>query len=160
MRTSEDATIDTPLPLETLREVLRDHPVEIAFLFGSHAHGETHARSDIDIAVTFETIRPGDSNYNEVFFGLSAALSDVLATDDVDLVDLRTASPELLEAVFDQGVLLVGDPERAAALRDELTAGPSADRSPRERFDAALARIDEHLGGSAVTATDGETQNR
>lgn len=160
MRTSEEAAIDDSLPLETLREVIQEHPVQVALLFGSHASGETHSRSDIDIAVEFETVRPEEPDYNEVFLGLSADLSETLATDDVDLVDLRTASPELAASVFDQGVLLVGDPERATDLRNELTATASSDRSPRERFDAAVAEIDEHLGGSAVTATDGETQDR
>lgn len=158
MRT--DAAVDDSLPLESLRAVLREHPVQVAILFGSHAHGDPHPRSDIDIAVAFETVRPSDPEYNEAFFGLSAALSEALATDEVDLVDLRTASPELAETIFDRGVLLVGDQDRAAELRNELTAAPSSDRSPRERFDAALARIDEHLSDSVVTATDGETRDR
>lgn len=160
MRTVEDATLGDSVPLETVRAVLRRHPVRVGILFGSHATGETHSRSDVDIAVEFEGVRSGDPEYNEVFLGLSADLSEALGTDDVDLVDLRTASPELAAAVFERGVLLVGDRETAAVLRDELADEDSSDRSPRERFDEAIARIDAHLGGSAVTATDGENRDR
>lgn len=91
---------------------------------------------------------------------MSADLSDALDTDDVDLIDLQTVSPELAESIFEQGVLLIGDPDHATTIRNQLTAAESTDRSPRERFDAAIAKIDEHLGGSAVTATDGETRDR
>lgn len=160
MKTSGDAAVDDALPLETLRSVLREHPVEVAILFGSHARGEAHSRSDIDIAVAFEAVRPSDSDYNEVFFGLSTALSEALATDEVDLVDLRTVSPDLAATIFDRGVLLVGEADRATDLRDELTAAASSNRSPRERLDSAIDRIDEHLGGSGLTAIDGETRNR
>lgn len=160
MRTAENATLDDSFPLETVREILRRHSVRVGILFGSHATGESHSRSDIDIAVDFEAVRPGDPDYNAVFLGLSADLSEALGTDEIDLVDLRTVSPKLAEAVFDQGVLLVGEPEHAATLRNELTRSESTDRSPRERFDAAVAKIDAHLSGSAVTATDGETRDR
>jgi len=160
MRTSEEAAISKSLPLETLREVLQEHSVQLAILFGSHASGDDHSRSDIDIAVEFDTVRPNDSAYNEVFFGLSADLSKALETDEIDLVDIRTTSPELAETIFNQGILLVGDPEHVADIRSQLTATEEKEaQSPRERFDRAVARIDRHLSGSAVTATDGETRD-
>src|SRR6056297_529271 len=159
MRTSENAAIDESLPLGTLQEVLQEHPVQLAILFGSHATGESHSRSDIDIAVEFNTVRPSDPDYNEVFLGLSVGLSEALETDDVDLVNLQTTSPELAETIFDHGVLLIGDREHVAEIRRQLTATEKQTQSPRERFDAAVARIDRHLGGSAVTATDGETRD-
>jgi len=160
MRTSENAAIDESLPLETLQEVLQEHPVQLAIVFGSHATGESHSRSDIDIAIEFDAVRPSDPAYNEVFLGLSVDLSEALETDDVDLVDLQTTSPELAETIFDHGVLLIGDREHMAEIRSQLTATEKQTQSPRERFDAAVARIDRHLGGSAVTATDGETRDR
>jgi len=160
MRTSEEAAINNSLPLETLREVLQEHPVQLAILFGSHVSGDAHSRSDIDMAVEFDTVRPSDPVYNEVFLGLSADLSEALETDDVDLVDLQTTSPELAETIFDHGVLLIGDPEHVADVRSQLTATEKQTQSPRERFDAAVARIDRHLSGSAVTATDGKTRDR
>jgi len=160
MRTSEEAAINNSLPLETLRAVLQEHPVQLAILFGSHVRGDVHSGSDIDIAVEFDTVRPSDPVYNEVFLGLSADLSDALETDDIDLVDLQTTSPELAETIFNHGVLLIGDSEHVADVRSQLTAAEKRTQSPRERFDAAVARIDRHLSGSAVTATDGETRDR
>ncbi|MFP8953779.1 type VII toxin-antitoxin system MntA family adenylyltransferase antitoxin [Natrialbaceae archaeon A-arb3/5] len=150
---------DESLPLEPIREVLRGHPIEIGVLFGSHARGDSHSGSDIDIAVEFEDIDPTDSNYNEVLFGLGADLSEALETDEVDVIDLHRASPELVDSIFEQGILLVGDPEHATDVRNRLTTTPS-DQSPRERFDAAIARIDSYLGSSGVTATDGETREQ
>jgi len=109
MRSSENTTTGESLLLQTLQEVLQEHPVQLAILFGSHATGESHSRSDIDMAVEFETVHPSDPAYNEVFLGLSGDLSEALETDDVDLVDLQTTSPELAETIFDHGVLLIGD---------------------------------------------------
>lgn len=160
MRTSKETDLDESVPLETLREVLQEHSVQLAILFGSHVQGETHAGSDLDLAVSFETVRPSDPGYNDVFFSLSADLSAVLETDDIDLVDLQTASPDFAESIFTQGVLLVGEPEDVAIVQSQLQASKSSNRSPCERFDSALAKIDEHLGSSAVTATDGETRDR
>ncbi|WP_137290875.1 type VII toxin-antitoxin system MntA family adenylyltransferase antitoxin [Natronorubrum halophilum] len=160
MRTSEETALDESVPVETLREILQEHSVQLAILFGSHAQGETHAGSDLDIAVSFETVRPSDPDYNDVFFGLNADLSAALETNEIDLVDLQTASPSFAESIFTQGILLVGEPEDVATIQSQLRTTESSDQSPRERFDAALAKIDEHLGSSAVTATDGETRDR
>ncbi|WP_254525934.1 nucleotidyltransferase domain-containing protein [Natrinema caseinilyticum] len=74
MRTSEEATIgksliDKSLLLETRREDLQVHSIQLAILFGSHASGQSHSRSDVDIAVEFDTVRPSDPDYNEAFLG-------------------------------------------------------------------------------------------
>lgn len=160
MRTAASTTIDASLDLDALRGVLREHPVQLAILFGSHATGTTHAASDIDLAVEFDAMRPSDPSYNEVFLGLSADLSATLGTDDVDLIDLHTVSPALAAAIFADGVLLVGEQEHAAERRRQLTAAESEQPSPRERLDAALARIDAHLGdGDAGVAVTGESED-
>ena len=73
-----------------------------------------------------------------------------------------SVSPALAESIFEQGVLLVGEQAHATELRRQLTT-PEADRqSPRDRLDAALARINDHLadddGGVSVggdTEADG-----
>lgn len=69
MRTSVNAAIDGSPSLEALQQVLQEHPVQLAILFGSHATGESHSRSDIDIAVEFDTVRSSDPAYNEAFLG-------------------------------------------------------------------------------------------
>ena len=159
MRTVESTAVDASLDLDTLLDVLREHPVQLAILFGSHATETTHAASDIDLAVEFDAERPSDPSYNETFLGLSADLSDTLGTDDVDLVDLHAASPALAEAVFETGVLLLGEQERAAELRQLITAADTETQSPRERLDAALSRIDAHLdSGDAKVPVSGESE--
>lgn len=145
MRTVESTTVNVSLDLDALLGVLREHPVQLAILFGSHATGTTHSASDIDLAVEFDAQRPSDPSYNDTFLGLSTGLSDTLRTDDVDLVDLHAVSPAFAEAIFETGVLLLGDQERAAELRRQITATNTETQTPRERLDAALARIDTHL---------------
>ena len=160
MKTAESIALDTPLDLDALQAVLREHPVRLAILFGSHATETAHATSDIDLAVEFDEHRPSEPSYNDVFLGLSADLSDALETDDVDIVDLHTVSPPLAAAIFENGVLLVGEAEHAAKRRRQLTPSESDQQSPRDRLDAALARIDDHLGddGAGVPAT-GDTED-
>jgi predicted nucleotidyltransferase len=154
MRTAESAEIDPSLDLEAVQEVLRGHPVQLAILFGSYATGRSHPNSDIDVAVELDGPRPSDTDYNETFFGLSADLSHVLETDDVDVVDLHTVPPELAEAIFERGILIVGEKNHADALRRHLTAGQGEEESPRERLDAALGRIDAHLGTGEEETTE------
>jgi hypothetical protein len=62
----------------------------------------------------------------------------------VDVIDVNTLGPDFAAAVFDTGRVLLGDEQRVDELRERLTAGRD-DRSPRERFDDALRRIEEHL---------------
>lgn len=149
MRTAASTDIETSLDIEGLQALLRDHSVELAILFGSHATGDVHSESDIDLAVEFSSQRPSDPQYNEKFLGLSADLSHALGTNDVDLVDLHTASPALASSIFDTGVLLVGDERHASELREELAASEVDRQTPRDRFDSALARIDSHLDGDS-----------
>lgn len=160
MKTAESIALDTSLDLDALQAVLREHPVRLTILFGSHATETAHATSDIDLAVEFDEHRSSDPSYNDVFLGLSADLSDALETDDVDIIDLHTVSPPLAAAIFENGVLLVGEAEHAAERRRQLTPSESDQQSPRDRLDAALARIDDHLGddGAGVPAT-GDTED-
>lgn len=160
MRTVEAADVDAPFDIDTLRAVLREHPVQLGILFGSHAAETAHSASDIDIAVEFTTLRPSDPGYNDGFLGLSVGLSDALGTDAVDLVDLHTVSPALASSIFDQGILLVGDAEHAAELRQQLTTATADTRSPRERLDSAMARIDAHLDGDDTSmSVTGDSEN-
>lgn len=145
MESVETAELEPSFPLEAIRSTLEAHPVRLAVLFGSHARGESHARSDIDLAVELDGIRPGQPGFNAAFFSLSADLSEALETDGIDLVDVHTLSPLLARVVLEDGVIVVGSERRAEQLRSELSADGDRDRTPRERFDEALRRIDEHL---------------
>lgn len=158
MKTVETAEIGAGLPVEQLRRILRDHSVQVAILFGSHATATTHSQSDIDVAVEFDSVSRDDPAYNDAFFELSTDLSEALDTEELDLLDVRTVSPDVATSIFEHGVLLVGEQTRAEELRGQLTT--ATEKSPRERFDTALRKIDEHLGGSATSPADGPRGER
>ena len=95
-----------------------------------------------------------------MFLGLSVDLSDELNTDDIDLVDLYTVTQPLATAIFENGILLVGNSNHAAKLRRELTASGKGQQQPRERLETALDRINDYLDTdtSGLPAT-GEVEN-
>lgn len=76
------------------------------------------------------------------------------------LVILHTVKLPLTDVIFETGILLVGDDEHAAKLRRRLSASGDDQQSPRDRLDAALDRIDDHLddGDTGVPAT-GEAED-
>ena len=130
---------------DIVAETLGDHPVSAGFLFGSRAREDAHDRSDVDVAVAFEAEL---SSTLEARLALGADLALALGTDDVDVVDLGAAPPSLVRAVFRDGDRLVGTEREARRLRatvlHEADDGDDS-RSPAERFDDALAAIDDHL---------------
>ena len=144
MEQAAETDLSDRLPLETLEEMFEERSVSVAICYGSQAKGQTHDHSDIDLAVEFIDLRPGDEGYNDAFFGLFADVTETLGTDDVDLVDVHSLSGSLARAVFETGVLICGHPERIAALREELDTAPD-ERSPRKRLDEAIERMDEYL---------------
>ena len=131
---------------ETVAATLAEHPVSVGFVFGSQARGEAHDQSDIDVAVAFEDTDPGDPGHMDARLALGSDLALALGTDDIDVVDLQSASPSLIRAVFRDGDRLVGNKDDARRLRKVLLGDVEIDnRSPAERFDEALAAIDDHL---------------
>jgi predicted nucleotidyltransferase len=133
------------LPIEQLQQLFDERQVSLAICFGSYATGETHSRSDIDFAIEFAKLRPGDESYNDQFFEVYGALSQELDTDDVDLLDIHSLSGSLARTVLTDGILVYGDIERVEHLREQLVKSGGEQRSPGERLDAAIERIDDHL---------------
>ena len=88
-----------------LESLFRQHPVQLAYLFGSQATGCTHAESDIDIAVLLAASLTADERFT-VRLTLIGALSHLFGTDHVDVVVLNEASPLLAYEVLRNGVLL------------------------------------------------------
>jgi predicted nucleotidyltransferase len=144
MKRAADTDLNSQLPLEQLGEVFEQMPVRVVLCFGSHATGSVHHQSDVDLAVELDGVHPGDEEYNDVFFDVYAAVADTLDRDDVDLVDLQSVSGTLARTIFDTGVVIYGDPQQVEALRDEYDITRD-DRSPQERLDRAIERMDEHL---------------
>jgi predicted nucleotidyltransferase len=72
--------------------------LELVVLFGSNARGTEHATSDIDIAV-FASNSPNISL-------LAEEIGDCLGRNDVEVADLSGASPFLMRAVAEDGIVL------------------------------------------------------
>lgn len=131
---------------ETVAATVAAHPVDVGFLFGSRARGDAHEGSDVDVAVAFDDVERGASDRLAARLSLGADLALALGTDDVDVIDLRAAPPSLVRAVFRDGDRLVGTEADARRLRESLLDDAEVDsQSPAERFDDALAAIDDHL---------------
>jgi predicted nucleotidyltransferase len=139
-------TADKDAVGETVRTVLADYPVTVSFLFGSLARGDATDTSDIDVAVAFADQSSEVTDQTEQRLALSTDLALELGTDAVDVVDIRGAPPALVRSVFADGTRLVGTKQDANRLRNQLlTDADAAQRSPAERFDDALAALDDHL---------------
>jgi len=92
-----------------------------AYLFGSQAEGRAHRESDVDLAVLldFETY-PNAKERFEARLRLIADLEGLLQRNDVDLVVLNDAPPELGARVVTEGKRLYCSDEDAnhAYVRD------------------------------------------
>lgn len=83
---------------ERLTPLFEEEGLRLVLLFGSAATGRLHGRSDIDIAFLFD--KPMD------ILGLTNRVIRLLRTDNVDVIDLRRASPLLKFAAAKEGSLL------------------------------------------------------
>lgn len=107
-----------PVDVDAIRRVLEELPVTLAVLYGSQARGEATTTSDVDLAVAF------DDSLNSVErtrarLALIERLSAALDTDDVDVVPLGQATPELVREIVADGVLIAGTRADLDAYRDE-----------------------------------------
>jgi uncharacterized protein len=99
--------------LDALKAVLQREPrIAYALLFGSHARGAAHARSDVDVAIGGLT-----SPLSPLELGDLTARLEGAAGRDVDLVVLDDAPPGLAYRVFRDGVTLLERDPRALAER-------------------------------------------
>jgi predicted nucleotidyltransferase len=75
-----------------------------AYLFGSVAEGRAHRESDVDVGVLLDrAVFPSAEERMEVRISLGSELVDVLDINDVDLVILNDAPPELGRAIVTRG---------------------------------------------------------
>ena len=100
-------------PQEVIRErlspIFKREGLRLALLFGSAASGKAHKRSDIDLAFLFD--KPID------ILALTNEVIRLLRTDNVDVIDLRRASPLLKFAAARGGKLLY---EKAPGIFNEF----------------------------------------
>jgi hypothetical protein len=89
-----------------LAEVCRRHHIVWLAVFGSHARGDAHPDSDVDVVVDFAAGKtPG--------FGLvrlAAALQPLLGGRCVDLLTRRGLSPRLRDSILSSARTLHGQP--------------------------------------------------
>lgn len=99
--------------LDALKAVLQSEPrIAYALLFGSHARGTAHARSDVDVAIGGLAAPLSTHELGDLIARLEA-----VAGRDVDLVLLDDAPPGLAYRVFRDGVTLLERDPRAFAER-------------------------------------------
>lgn len=89
--------------LKELREILKGHGVDLAYLFGSHAKGTIHKFSDLDIAILF------DPEAEKRMEALRLDLANLLGEEAIDLIDLEKAPPRLKYNVVKEGTILLGE---------------------------------------------------
>jgi len=123
-----------PEPVDALVSRLREPPVRLALLFGSHATDDATPTSDLDIAVAYET---DTTDVTDRHLSLVADLTRIVGSDDVDVVRLESVDPRIAVEALEDGRLLVGSHDVATALRNEL------EPARRERERAVRARVSE-----------------
>jgi predicted nucleotidyltransferase len=83
---------------EKLNPIFRDPELQLVVLFGSHATGRVHSKSDIDLGFLYG--KPIE------ILDLTNRVIQCLETDKVDVIDLRRASPLLCFCAARAGKLL------------------------------------------------------
>ena len=142
-RADADSDPDESIRAE-IQRVLSAHPVSFAMLFGSAVRESIAAADDIDLAVEFETHRPSDDGYSDVYLKLVDDLESTLSTE-VDIVDVHTMDGSFAAVVFDEGEVLVGHDRRSELAASVTGVRPSAERA-RDRVAAAADRLTESDG--------------
>lgn len=101
--------VDLEEALERLRDLFQQKKVALAYLFGSYAHDEAGAASDIDIAIFLDCNgKELYSSYRESMLGVQEALG----TERFDLLLLNDAPPVLQFEAISRGQLIYSRDEQ------------------------------------------------
>ena len=119
--------------------------VASAYLFGSHSEARSHRESDLDVAVLLDRRVFGTNRERfEERLRLIGAVGSALGRNDVDLVILNEAPPDLGARIVAGGLRVFcsnGEADRAFARDVQLRA---ADPTPKQR-ERELQRHLNHL---------------
>lgn len=99
--------------LEQLEQKLREffsgiENVTLAYLFGSTVRGDSNCLSDIDIAVLFDDALLQKESF-DLQLELISKLTEVLKTDNIDLVVLNDSPLLLTYNIIRDGIILKSD---------------------------------------------------
>lgn len=137
------------IDVDALRDALTSFPLALVVLFGSYA-GEAaspDSLSDLDLAVEFDA-EVGRDRKVELVPDVMRAVQRTTGCEAVDLVDLESVGPAIGYAALANGVLVVGDRERAIALETEFLLKKLDFQPIKRMWDAAQAdRIEEGTFG-------------
>ena len=104
----KDKRINTAIQarLSEIKKIYQRHPeIEFLYLFGSHGRGRPGPLSDVDLAVHLDDSIPADS-YLQTSMDLMGEFSQLLQTDEVDVVILNRAPLSLQYHIVFEGRLL------------------------------------------------------
>ena len=87
--------------MEKLKGLADKYHLELILVFGSQAQGSVHPESDVDIAVYGKHVLSEKEKIN-----LTYELGNILQTEKIDLVDIKTASPLLKKKIFENYTVL------------------------------------------------------
>jgi len=87
--------------MEKLKGLADKYHLELILVFGSQAQGSVHTESDVDIAVYGKHVFSEKEKIN-----LTYELGNILQTEKIDLVDIKTASPLLKKKIFENYTVL------------------------------------------------------
>lgn len=82
---------------------LKQKGITTVVLFGSHAKGRSHSKSDVDLAVLFNS-KISPRHFFDKSLKISCDLMKVLNCDRVDVIVLNTATPVLKNQIYKYGV--------------------------------------------------------
>lgn len=117
-------------------------------MYGSTVRGTAGPHSDVDVAVEFhEGISEGKRHRARL--RAIVELSRALGTDDVDVADIDGLRPEVGASALGEGIVVLGDPDRAERLRERCAERTSTmtDADRRKRFDQLLTELEEAVDG-------------
>ncbi|MFH1170515.1 MAG: nucleotidyltransferase domain-containing protein [Candidatus Vogelbacteria bacterium] len=86
---------------EKIKKVAEKYDLEFVVLFGSQATGQTHPKSDVDVAY----FPPPDLSFDQES-RLYLDLIEVLRKKELDLVNFKQSSPLLLKQIVNKSSLL------------------------------------------------------
>lgn len=139
MKPGPGAVLSTDEIARKLAAALGPRPgVVFAYLFGSHAEGRAHDKSDVDVAVWMR--EPYANDGLETLLDLIATVTGALRRDDVDVVILNEAPLTLAHSAL-KGRLLFSHDEEERIQVESLLMRRHHDRAYyREGYLQAIGR--------------------